>query len=111
MKRLMFAVVIVLVTFVCALSAVAQEKPAPAKPPAVSDTVKLQLENAALKQQLALVTAQLQICQSKLAPESYRDASAAIQAEIAKVITEFEKANPGWTLDASTMQPKKKGGD
>jgi hypothetical protein len=113
MKRLVMLVAVLAVVSLSLFTAVAsaQDKPAPAQAPEVSAAVKLQLENAALKQQLALVTAQLQICQSKIAPEAYRDVSATIQADVMKIVQDFEKAHPGWTLDAATMTPKKKGSD
>jgi hypothetical protein len=112
MTRLMSFAALVLVTFsFMAPPTFAQDKPSADKPPAVSETVKLQIENADLKHKLALATAQLQICQSKIAPEAYKEVAVAIQGELAKVVQDFEKAHPGWTLDVTTMQPKKKGGD
>jgi hypothetical protein len=81
------------------------------KAPAISEVTKLKLEVAALKQQLALVNGQLQVCTAQSAPETYKATMTTIGQDVAKVIADFEKANPGWTLDTSTMQPKKKGGD
>jgi hypothetical protein len=113
MKRL----ILVLVACVFVGSLTAQEAPPQAKPgakpaaPAVSDVTRLQIENAALRQQLSFMTGQLQLCQAQNAPGQYKAANDAIQTELETIVKEFEKQNPGWTLDLKTVQPKKKGGD
>ena len=78
--------------------------------PAVSDVTRLQWENAGLKQQLALATAQRDVCQGQLAPAAYKATSDALDADVKRLLEEFEKANPGWTL-APSGRPVKKGGD
>lgn len=91
----------------------APQKPAAEKPPAVSEETRLRIENAALRQQLAFVSGQLDVCKAQVAPEAYKNAMTSIAQEITKAIAEFENANPGWTLDTSVSPytPKRKGGD
>lgn len=94
----------------------AQEPTAtPDQPPVVSEVFTLRKENLALKQQLELLGAQLTVCQGKLAPAVYQESMGALEQERLKLLEDFEKANPGWTLDLKTgaavkKQDEKKGG-
>ena len=83
--------------------------PAAQVPPTVTETARLRLEIAALKQQLSHTTASLHVCQGQVAPTAYRNTMEAIEKDIAAVVREFETAHPGWTLDAKG-QPISKGG-
>lgn len=85
------------------------QKPAQ-KAPELTPLEKAQIEIFSLKQQLALTTAQLQVCQANAAPTTYQSTLTAIGQEIAEMITAYEKAHPGWTRDPKTLQPVKKGG-
>lgn len=83
---------------------------AAAQAPAVPDVTSLKLDLIALKQQLALVTAQAQVCQGQVAPGAYRESMTALEREIASVVADFEHTHPGWTLHPQTRQPQPKGG-
>lgn len=98
---------------VAVLMAVAAVRAAqdPAAMPVVELETRLTLEVASLKQQLALVTAQAQMCQGQLAPTTYRNTLEAIEPEVARVVAEFERAHPGWTIDRKTSHAVKKGGE
>lgn len=83
--------------------------PTPALPPALTTLEQRDITIASLQQQLALVSAQKDVCQGQLAPAQYQNANAAIGEGLKAIRATYEKNNPGWTLN-DQMQPVKKGG-
>ena len=110
------AVLVSLVAFLlagtAATEALAQAPtPAPAaKPPALTELQKKDVEIASLKQALAFERAQKEVCVGNAAASTYQSTMATISAtDLATIRTAYEKANPGWTL-TDKMEPVKKGG-
>lgn len=106
-KGIMATVAGVLMTALTMAQAPAQT---PAQTPEVPELVRLKQENLALRQELELAGAQLTVCRGQLAPANYKTAMDALERERQALIAEFEKANPGWTLDTATGKPVKKTG-
>lgn len=78
--------------------------------PAVDELTRTKAERAQIAEQLAGVTAQLQICTGQLAPAVYQQNLQEVSTERARIVDAFERANPGYTLDLKTMAVSKKGG-
>jgi hypothetical protein len=113
MKLREFAQVTLFVLFVAVSATLAQvpESPKTQKPeaaPVLTEFEKANFTIAGLKHRIATLQADLDVCQAKLAPATVKEATTATQSEVTKLILEFEKAHPGWTLDIQTMTAKKK---
>lgn len=80
--------------------------------PSLSADVQKDLEVLALKSQLTTALKQLSDlqaavggCQAQLGPLQLERNQAALDAEQKGIIEKYEKANPGFTLDHTTMKP------
>ena len=83
--------------------------------PAPSAEVKKDIEILTLKAQLTTATKQLSDlqaaiggCQAQLGPLVLERNQGALEAEKKGIIEKYEKTNPGFTLDPSTLAPVKK---
>src|SRR5689334_15526089 len=97
-----------------ALSAVTiAQAPTPTPPvsspaPTISDTLKLQLDNAGLRQRIAVLEAQKEACEARVAKDSSTAAITEVQQSVTALILAFEKEHPGWTLDLKTLTAVRK---
>jgi hypothetical protein len=74
--------------------------------PPVSEIQQLKWQLVALRQELALELAHRQVCEGQRAPDVYRATIATTQQDVDALVTAYEQANPGWTLDRRTGTPK-----
>ncbi len=80
----------------------------PDTPPSLSEFVKAASERDAIAEQLAGATAQLAICRGQLAPTVYQQNLQEVENDRAKIVRDFEAANPGWTVDVKSLAISKK---